>query len=72
MHSSTQNTRRMFEELISHHYAEVERDSPMVKRAKGGKIINIGQQRVKAKRPRFKPDSVLHKLLERFDPPLIQ
>lgn len=50
----------MFEELVSRHAAEVN-----LGRKGGGNLI--GHQRVKARRPKSKPDSVIQKLLERFD-----
>ena len=65
--SSTQSTRKMFEELIFRQRAEIEKDSAMQRTAEGEKA---GYQR--AKRQRSKPDLVISKLLERFDPLLIQ
>lgn len=58
--SSIRNVREMFEELVSRHAAEVN-----LGRRGGGNLI--GHQRVKARRPKTKPDSVIQKLLERFD-----
>ncbi len=54
----------MFEELVSRQAAEVKRGQ------RGGGVPSklVGHQRVKVKRPRSKPDSVIQKLLERFDP----
>ena len=62
---STLNARRLFEELISRHAAEVKRDNAMLR---GQRVKLVGHQRVKARRPKSKPDSVIQRLLERFDP----
>lgn len=52
----------MFEDLVSRQAAEV-------RRGRGSGVgKHIGHQRVKARHPKTKPDSVIQKLLERFDP----
>lgn len=54
----------MFEDLVSRQAAEVRR----VQKGGGVKFIGHQMQRIKARRPKTKPDSVIQKLLERFDP----
>lgn len=53
----------MFEEMSRHTTVDLNKQG---QRGMGGKLI--GHQRVKAKRRKAKPDSVIQRLLERFDP----
>lgn len=62
--SQTQQTKQMFEDLIAKQARAARRDSPLMHRQR---MTKPPTQRVK-ERPRLKPDSVIQKLLEKFDP----
>ena len=67
IYRSTQRAKFLFEELISRQSRDIMKGSPLLWRHKGnGKPV--GQQRVKERKPRAKPNSVIQKLLEKFDP----